>query len=260
MIFENVPKIVGILYAAITLLLLAYLFYKDKFNKKIGTIILIISTAMGFLIFAPMFPIQLQLIILGDVAQLGAPITMALIGLVLFIILTFVFGRLFCGYICPIGAIQELLYLLPTPKKKITMKKELMIVRGIFLLIILIAAVFFSVNVLSYFGIESFFNLITTSLFSLVFILLLVISIFIYRPFCRIFCPYAVFLSLASRISYFKFRRNPQCIDCKKCENICPTNEAAREDKKQECYLCYRCKDICPVHGIDYSNNKGERS
>jgi len=260
MIFENVPKIVGILYAAITLLLLAYLFNKDRFNRKIGTIFLIISTTMGFLIFAPMFPIQLQLIILGDVTQLGAPIAIALIGLILFIILTLIFGRLFCGYICPIGAIQELCYMIPTPKKRITNKKELMIVRGAFLLIIIIAAVFFSVNVLSYSGIESFFNLITTSIFSLVFIFLLIISLFIYRPFCRLFCPYAVFLSLAARISFFKFRRNSNCINCKKCEKICPTGEAGREDKKQECYLCYRCKEICPVKGIDYTRRKGERS
>jgi ferredoxin-type protein NapH len=117
MILENVPKIVGVIYAIAGLFILAYLFYKDRFNKKIGYVFLLISTALGFLIFAPMYPVQLQLILLGDTIGLGVSIGMALIGIILFVVLTLIFGRLFCGYLCPIGAIQELFYLIPTPKK-----------------------------------------------------------------------------------------------------------------------------------------------
>jgi len=256
MILENVPKMFGIIYAVVALFILAYLFYKDRFNKKIGYLFLLLSTLIGFLIFAPMFPIQLQLILLRDISALGAPIVVALVGLVLFVILTLIFGRLFCGYLCPIGAIQELLYLLPTPKKRITLKKEFIIFRIVFFIGLSVAALFFSVNLLSYLGITAFFNLNFRSLFVFVFIGLLISSLFVYRVFCRLFCPYAVFLSLVSRFSFLKFKRNEKCIDCKKCEHACPTDEAKPNDLKQECYLCYRCKNVCPVDAIDYTKNK----
>ena len=258
MILENIPKMVGIIYAVIALLFLIYLFYIDRFSKKISYFFLTLSTVMGFLIFAPMFPVQLQLILLGETVMVGAPIGIALLGLVLFVVLTLLFGRMFCGYLCPIGAIQELLYILPTPKKRIAIKKEFMVFRIIFFIGLFVLAIFFSINLLSNFGITAFFNLDFTSLFSVVFVVIFIVSIFVYRVFCRLFCPYAVFLSLASQFSFFKFSRNENCIDCKKCEEICPTNEAHADDLKQECYLCYRCKDVCPVDAIDYKKNEKE--
>ena len=63
-------------------------------------------------------------------------------------------------------------------------------------------------------------------------------------------------LSFTSVKSIFKLRRNDKCIDCNKCEEICPTNEAGRLDLKQECYLCNRCKDICPVDAIEYNRKE----
>ena len=70
-----------------------------------------------------------------------------------------------------------------------------------------------------------------------------------YRPFCRLICPYAVLLSLGTWKGVFKLQRTDACIECKKCEKACPTDEAKREDGKAECYLCGRCTDICPVAG-----------
>ncbi|MFO8067043.1 MAG: 4Fe-4S binding protein, partial [Bacteroidales bacterium] len=113
-------------------------------------------------------------------SALGAPIGVALVGLVLFVILTLIFGRLFCGYLCPIGAVQELLYLLPTPKKRITLKKDFIIFRILFFIGLSVAALFFSVNILSYFGITAFFNLNFRSLFVFVFIGMLMAIILLF--------------------------------------------------------------------------------
>ena len=258
MVVENIPKMIGMIYAIIALFILAYLFHKDKFNRKIGYLFLITSTLMGFLVFAPMFPNQLQVLLLGNVKQLGAPIPIVILGLVLFVILTFVFGRIFCGYLCPIGALQEIAYIIPIKKLKIKNKTLPIVFRLIFFIAFVVLGVIFSMGILTFFGFYDFFNLNVTSIFFYIFSALLLVSIFVYRPFCRFFCPYGALLSLASVKGLFKLQRNANCVDCKKCEVICPTNEAGRTDLKQECYLCNRCKDVCPVDAIEYVRNNGE--
>jgi len=253
LILENVPKFIGMAYAIISLFILFYILSKDKFDKKIGIIFLVVSASMGFLIFAPMLPFQFQSIALGDFEQLGAPIPMVILGFSIFIILTLIFDRFFCGYLCPIGALQELVYNIPSSKITLKNKKYSFTVHTIFFIIFLISGVALSIGILHFFGIYDFFNLYLNSILFFIFVVVLVVSIFVYRPFCRQICPYGFLLSLTATKSLFKLRRNDSCINCKKCEKICPTNEAGRVDLKQECYLCNRCVDACPVDAIKYS-------
>jgi len=257
MIFENAPKFIGLIYAIVIIITLAFIVRKQRFSTKLGIIILLISTGFGFLFFGPMMPYTFQLLILGDVTALGAPLFMAIIGLVLIILLTFGFGRFFCGYVCPIGAVQELLSRLPVNQKRFTQKKAILLIHGFFFILFIVLGLILSVNMLSFFGIYEFFNLSLFPGFIIVFIILLVISIFFYRPFCRFVCPYGLLLSLASLKSVFKLKRNEKCVDCGLCEKQCPTDKAIRHAFKQECYLCMRCSEICPKEAIYYSKKRG---
>jgi len=245
-------KLIGMAYAILALLILAFLFHRSKYNRTIGYLFLIISTCLGFMIFAPMLPHQLQSLVIGKVGGRGAPLPLVLIGLLVFIGFTLVFGRLFCGFICPIGAIQELVYKLPTRKKIITRKSLMLTIQLIFFTLFIVLGIFFSIAVLSYLGFEDFFHLNTMSPSFYVFITLLVLAVFVYRPFCRLFCPYGLLLSLAAVKSVFKLRRSDTCIDCSRCDKVCPTSEAGREDSKRECYMCNRCKEACASSSIEY--------
>jgi ferredoxin-type protein NapH len=232
---------------------LAFLWYKGKVSRTFAVAVLVVSAVFGFL-FASIAPYLFQLLLMGN---LGGAFVFTILILGLFFILTLVFGRIFCGSLCPLGALQELASLAPLPKLKYREKKVLYAVRFIVLGIIIAAALFLSVNVLGYIGVLDLF-LLTLSFGTAVMLTLLVVSLFFYRPFCRILCPYGAVLSLAGLASLFKLRRNPSCIECGKCEFACPVDEAKRGDLKGECYLCGRCTEVCPVKGtITYQRGGG---
>ena len=223
---------------------LAWLWYRGRITRALAVGVLVVSAAFGFL-FASIAPYLFQLLLMGN---LGGALLFAVIILGLLLLLSLVFGRIFCGSLCPLGALQELASLAPVPKLKPRIKTALYAIRFVVLGIIIAAAYFLSVNVLGFLGVMDLF-LLTFSFGTAVMLTLLVVSLFFYRPFCRILCPYGALLSIAALTSLFKLRRNPSCIECGKCEFACPVDEAKREDLKGECYYCGRCTDVCPVKG-----------
>ncbi|HVP25907.1 MAG TPA: 4Fe-4S binding protein [Methanomicrobiales archaeon] len=226
---------------------LAFLWYRGRITRALAIAVLVVSAVFGFL-FASVAPWQFQLLLLGDTKALGGPLVFAILILGLLLVLTLILGRIFCGSICPLGALQELAYQAPVPKVKPRIKRALYTVRFVILAIVVVAALLLSVNALAFLGVMDLF-LLSFTLGSLVMLTILVVSLFFYRPFCRAICPYGALLSLAGFASRFKLRRNPSCIECGKCEFACPTDEAKREDLKGECYLCGRCTEACPVKG-----------
>jgi ferredoxin-type protein NapH len=248
MVFAQVPKTVGFIYALVMIGIIAYLWYSGRWRQKIGWLLLIISAGLGFLIFSPVAPWQFQQLVLRDVQGLGGPLIVGAIGLSVVLLLTFVFGRFFCGYLCPVGTVQEIAYCIPVPKINLRQKTVFMAVRVVFFIVFLLLAFLLSASFLAWFGIRDFFYLSLTA-GTMVFIGVLLLSATFYRPFCRFICPYGVLLSLGSWKGMFRLQRTDACIECKKCEKACPTDEAKRDDGKAECYLCGRCTEVCPVAG-----------
>lgn len=244
-----IPRVAGFVYGIVVVVVLGILWYTGKINRKKAFVFLFISTALGFLIFAPVAPHNFQQLILRDTATLGASLQAAAFGLALMLLLSLVFGRIFCGHICPAGAIQELASLVPLPKIGQNWKKATLGIRAAVFVIILAAAFGWSVGIIDYFGLKEFFSLDVASVLFYVFLGVLLLSMVVYRPFCRFICPYGLLLSLTAAVSAFKFRRTEKCIECGCCERVCPTNEAKVSDRKSECYMCGRCVEVCPVEG-----------
>jgi polyferredoxin len=226
---------------------LALLWYRGRITRALAVAVLVVSAIFGFL-FAIVAPYQFQLALIELAGGPGSTLFFAVLILGLFLLFTLVLGRIFCGSVCPLGALQELAYQVPVPKVKPRLKKALYAARFAVFAVILVAALLLSVNVLASLGVMDLF-LLSFTLGSLVMLTFLVVSLFFYRPFCRVICPYGALLSLAGLASLFKLRRNPSCIECGKCEFVCPVDEAKRGDLKGECYLCGRCTEVCPVEG-----------
>ena len=248
MVFDQIPKAAGFIYALVMNFVIAYLWYSGRWQQKLGWLVLVVSAALGFLIFAPVAPWQFQQLVLRDVQGLGAPLIVGVIGLTIVFVLTLVLGRFFCGYLCPVGAVQEIAYHAPIPKTNPRQKTAFMAVRAVVFVVFLLLAFLLSASLLAWFGIRDFFYLTLTS-GSFVFIIVVLLSMTLYRPFCRLVCPYGVLLSLGAWKSILRLQRTDACIKCKKCEKACPTDEAKRDDGKAECYLCGRCVDACPTTG-----------
>ena len=69
------------MYALIMIGVLAYLGYSGRWRRPIGWLLLLVSAALGFLIFSPVIPYQIQQLALRDVQGLGAPLVVGAAGL-----------------------------------------------------------------------------------------------------------------------------------------------------------------------------------
>jgi len=243
----------------------------EMMNRKLIIVISVITILYGVILFGgfphAVMPIQHILFILSGRGLISSLLPVIIV-LSLLSATSLIVGRIFCGFACPIGTLQELI-------SKINFKSDLKSqekvkyriedssklpsrIRRIFLAILIILAIFGillleMINPLTVFFIfRSPFTL--TLLIPLVSLIVVsIVSIFIYRPWCRYLCPFGAFSSLCSRISRKKYHRTEDCTDCGLCEKICPTQEASAGSKRNECYFCNRCIEICPNDAIKFS-------
>ncbi len=133
------------------------------------------------------------------------------------------FGRTFCAGVCPLGALQDLVIFKPM-KVKPWVQKALGLIPFIYLgLGILYAATGTDFIICRYDPFIGFFRMDGTFEMLLIGGVLLLIGVFIARPYCRFLCPYAVLLHWSSLISKRHLSITPsKCIQCKLCEDSCP--------------------------------------
>ncbi len=139
------------------------------------------------------------------------------------LLFTLFFGRTFCAAVCPLGAIQEFVSL-----KNIQVPRWVDHSLGLFTWIYLGAAVIFAATetaflICRYDPFVGFFRLGGNANMMIAGGALLLIGVFVGRPYCRYICPYGAILSVLSHFSRWHVRIPPsQCITCGLCANACP--------------------------------------
>jgi polyferredoxin len=158
------------------------------------------------------------------------------------------FGRIYCGYVCPMNTVLIPIEWLSKRLKFQTSNTPKWLKKGVLPWIALgisIAAVLLSKRVLH---------------------IWLVISILVtlrYKPevFHNLICPFGILQKLFGRFAFFskKVEENT-CTGCKKCLKVCPSSAIiVKEDSKKAeistklCHQCTNCSEICPVFAIKYS-------
>jgi polyferredoxin len=197
-------------------------------------------------------------------------------GLVIFlaiIFMSFLIGKSFCSWFCPVGFISEMLGNFGEKifGRKIKMPKFLDYpLRSIkyLLLAFLFYTVFVMMNEIALKAfLDSPYNLVADikmyyffakiSRFSLIVIGVLVLLSILFRNFwCRYLCPYGALLGFISLFSPAKIKRNTEtCTDCKACTKSCPSFIQVHKMKSvisDECTSCMNCIDACPLKSTLY--------
>jgi len=177
------------------------------------------------------------------------------------IITAVIFGRVFCGWLCPIGAFQEFIYRvfkkIGIKSPKIGKKWRGFLETLPFLVLTVVIAAGLTAQQMLFCRLEPFGYLFgrTRDFIPLLLLIGLLFSLpFLFRPFCKFICPYGAVLALLSHYSIFRLKINrKKCTKCGLCERICPM-EAIKKQKINfsNCILCGDCQKQCPKNGISF--------
>ncbi|MEJ5188490.1 MAG: 4Fe-4S binding protein [Breznakiellaceae bacterium] len=204
-----------------------------------------------------------QLITTGSLVQKVHEASVVLMALVFF--LAILFGPVFCGWVCPMGTVQELIGKLGKKlfKKRynqfvpLKLDRYLRFLRyGVLVWVVYVTAtsmklVFSDVD--PYYALFNFWTGEVPLTALIVLGLTLIASLFIERPFCKYACPYGALLGIFNIFRIFGIKRNQNtCINCKACDRACPMNISVSTSttvRHHQCITCLQCtsETACPV-------------
>ena len=191
------------------------------------------------------------------------------------------FGRTICGFLCPLGLLQELLHKIPTLKiRKSPVTRILSCLKYVILSIFVVIIPFWyslqsypvpafckyicpegtfggAIGLLSnpvHFDKYAMLGILFTRKF-LILLAIIFLCILIYRAFCRFLCPLGAIYGLFAKVCVIGVKIDgPRCTDCGLCVRECPMDIRHVGDK--ECIHCGKCMDVCPTKAISYKAGK----
>ena len=139
---------------------------------------------------------------------------------------TLFFGRVFCAGVCPLGAIQDLVLIKPMKVPHWLHQALGMFTYVYFGAAVLFAALGSAFIICKYDPFVSFFRMTGSLTVVTLGVCLLIIGLFVGRPYCLYLCPYSVLLKLFSQFSQWRVTVGPggECVQCDSCEDACPFN------------------------------------
>lgn len=187
-------------------------------------------------------------------------------------------GRFVCGWLCPFGMFQDLLYKIPFVKKMKRLPGDSWLCRLKFIILAVFVVILplFVVDIIGQ-GSPWFCKLICPSgtltagvplvilnpglqsavgwLYAWKIVILLgivLLSIMVYRPFCRYLCPLGAIYGWFNPFAFYRFQIDEAaCTTCKICQKVCKLDIPVWEKPNSvECIRCGDCKKSCPHRAI----------
>ena len=184
-------------------------------------------------------------------------------------------GRFFCGWICPAGFVQDLLYKIPFPR--ITLPSYAKWFKYAFLIITVFGVAYFAGKEVPAFfctwcptaTVETIIPaMITSPEYSLgaaghwrflVLAIVILLALANHRSFCKLMCPIGALVALTNKFSFLSLRlHTDKCIHCGKCDKTCPMDVPVETcsagtrpiNRNTECIECLNCESVCPTSAI----------
>ena len=181
-------------------------------------------------------------------------------------------GRLLCGWVCPFGFVQDLLFMIPS--KKIHMPAWTAYIKyGVLALTVVVFPFLLSEKTWLSFcricpasalqvtipglitdGVGSFS--VATAVKLIMLAVILIGAIFSSRSFCKVLCPIGALLSPLNFVSFWKIKVPTQnCVSCSVCNKVCPEHgdpasrilDGVSPNRALECIVCHECQTVCPL-------------
>ncbi len=191
-------------------------------------------------------------------------------------------GRFVCGWLCPFGLVQDIVYQIPFVKKykNIYGHKIVKYLKYVILILFVIILPLFVVNIIGQ-GSPWFCKYICPSgtlmagipLVAMntplqqaigflyywkisILILLILLSIVVYRPFCKYLCPLGAIYGMFHSVAFYRYDVDVEkCVQCGKCQKSCNMDISVWQNPNSpECIRCGDCIKCCPTGAIEKTN------
>ena len=195
-----------------------------------------------------------------------------------FLMVGALFGRFVCGWLCPFGLFQDLLHKIPIGMKIKSVRGDryLRLIKYGILLVFVILLPMFVLDIVGQ-GEPWFCKWICPSgtlmagwplvllnegirqsvgfLYawkSLILIALILLSVMMYRPFCRYLCPLGAIYGFFNPVALYRYRVDREkCTGCRDCQRACKMNICVNENpNSMECIRCGECIAACKTKAI----------
>ena len=194
-----------------------------------------------------------------------------MVALGIFLAIVFLANKYICAWGCQLGTLQDLIFQINrTRRHKAVFARQIKLpfvltnsIRFMFFCGFTLVAFLLAFDIIGWIDPFKIFKPAALGLYGGIFLgALLAASLFIYRPWCHLFCPFGLAGWLVEKISLVKIKVNYEtCIACQKCVAACPSTVMGailKRDTKTipDCFACYACREECPTDSIGFSTGK----
>lgn len=184
------------------------------------------------------------------------------------LVVTLIFGRIYCSTVCPLGALMDLSARFRPVRKVYRWSKPLNVLR--LLVFVTAAALFLTGSLLPRYWLDpyglysQFVSMagdphvtVTAALCTLLFLATVIVAFRSGRRLCNTLCPVGALLGFVARDPAFHIDINTdRCIQCRKCVDVCKAHCINLDDHVADmsrCVVCFNCLPVCPNDAIAYT-------
>ncbi len=255
-------------------------------NKALRISRIVISVIIFAILCAGLTCSAFQIPIVGSwlkqIQLVPAIMSMTLFVCICWLIVTLIFGRIYCSTICPMGTLQDIAsrsIRMGKSAKKHTYRYQPANnkLRYLFLTLMLACLLFGITSISSALDpysafsriCKDFFNpiitlnipaIVATIIATVLFIITTVVATHSGRILCNTICPVGTTLGLISRFSIYQIDIDTdKCLQCRKCEHVCKSSCINLTDHvvdSSRCVNCFNCINVCPNDAIHYTAHR----